>query len=122
MSNRIAGTLFIAVDGEIIDAAGEFTYTLGGESRETLTGHDRVHGYKAMPQAPKLEGEIRDNGRLDVARLKAIDNAEITLQLSNGKTVVFSSAWATGEWEQKTENSTISAAFGCKLAKELTAA
>ena len=122
MSNRLSGTLFIAMDGEILEAAGEGTYSLGGEVRETLTGHDRVHGYKALPQAPFLQWDIRDRGDLDVARIRAADAVELTLQLANGKTVVFSSAWAEGEWEQRTENATISARFAAKSAKELTAA
>ena len=67
--NRRAGILYVKIDGRQYDVMGDWTYNLGQPKREVIIGPDRVQGYKEMPQVPFVEGEIVDEGNLDVALL-----------------------------------------------------
>ncbi len=98
--NLIGGRLELAVDGEIYDAKGDFTYNLGADKREAVVGSDGVHGFKSSPQAPFIEGAITDRGTLDLAkvlRLGDAGGATATLALANGKTIVLREAWYAGD-------------------------
>lgn len=107
MSNRVGGQIFIKVDGQMYDAKGAFTYSLGGTKKEGVVGHDRVHGYKELPQIPYMEGEITDRQSLSLAALQAITDATATIELANGKTFVLRNAWYAGESKGGTEEGNI---------------
>lgn len=116
--NRRAGTIYFKVDGAQYDAKGSFTYNLGSPKRETILGADRVHGYKEMPQAPFIEGEITDRGDLDVAALQAVDDATVTLELANGKTIILRNAWYAADGDIGTEDANIQVRFEGHQAEE----
>lgn len=109
--NRRAGIIYIKVDGELYDAAGDFTYNLGKPSREALSGADGIHGYKETPQPAFIEGEIRDSNSLDLATLLTLDGVTVTLELNNGKVIVLRDAWFAGEGGGSTGEATIAARF-----------
>jgi len=92
---RRSGTISIKVDGEVFDAVGSFTYSLGKETREALVGADRVHGYKGMISVPFIEGEFRDGSDVNLDAIADITDATITLELANGKIIVLRNAWNT---------------------------
>jgi predicted heme/steroid binding protein len=58
--NRRAGRIYFKVDGTQYDAKGSFSYNLGADKRDGIVGADGVHGYKAMPQVPFIEGAVTD--------------------------------------------------------------
>lgn len=97
MSQRRAGIIFLKVDGTQFDAKGSFTYGLGKNTRESIVGSDRLHGYKEMPTAPFIEGEITDRQELSLDALSNITDATITLELANGKVIVLRSAFMTNK-------------------------
>ena len=113
-SHRRAGVIFFKVNGNQLDAKGNFTYNLGKGKREAIIGADGVHGYKETPQTPFIEGEITDRPDLKLADLTSIDNATVTLQLASGKTVVLSDAWYAGEGTGNTEEANIGVRFESK--------
>ena len=114
-----AGLEWLDIDGTRYDVVDDIEYNLGGRMRETLTGADRVHGYKSRAHPPSCSFQIRDSGDLDVAALRGKVNATITARLSNGKTIVWNRAFATGEWGQAVNEGTISAEFGAMSASEI---
>ncbi len=118
--NRRAGKIYFKIDGAQHDAKGSFTYNLGGEKRETLTGSDGVHGYKSMPQAPFIEGAITDNAELDVAEMQALDEVTVTLELANGKTIILRDAWYVADGDVTTEEAEIQVRFEGLSAEEMT--
>jgi len=107
MSQRRAGIIQVQVQGEVMDAKGNFTYNLGVEKRESIVGADRIHGYKAMPQVAFIEGEITDRDTLDLARLVKGQDQTITLSLANGKVIVLREAFFAGEGTGNTEEGNI---------------
>lgn len=117
--NRRAGQIFIKKDGFQYDAKGSFTYNLGHEKRDAIVGHDQVHGYKALPQAPFIEGIITDSGTLDVEAILDIEDATITLELANGKVILLSEAWYAHEGGITTEEGEIPVLFQGIKAEEI---
>lgn len=121
MSNRLAGLLEVQVNGTLLQAKGNWTYNLGANKREAIVGADRVHGYKELPQAPYIEGEVTDASDLDVEALLRTDDATITLKLANGKVVVLRNAWYAADGNIQTEEANIQIRFEGKSAEEVRA-
>lgn len=117
--NRRAGKIFFKIDGVRHDAKGDFTYNLGADKKEAIVGADTVHGYKSMPQAPLIEGAITDRGDLSLTDILELDDATITLELANGKTIVLSSAWYAGDGNVTTEEAEIEVRFEGLRAQEI---
>jgi predicted transcriptional regulator len=118
-SNRRAGLISISVNGERLDAKGEFTYSLGTTIREAVVGRDRIHGYKETVGVPRLEGQITDREGLDLKRLTEITDATVTLRTGTGKTVVFRNAWFAGDGSVSTDESAIDLVFQALSAEEV---
>lgn len=116
---RRAGLIQVQVGGVIQDAKGSWTYNLGNPKRETIIGADGVHGFKETPQPKFIEGAITDRGNLDLAALTSTIGATVTLQLSNGKTIVLGNAWYAGEGTASTEEAEIPVRFEGQTAKEI---
>lgn len=118
-SKRRGGVISLSVNGERQDAKGSFSYNLGREMREAIVGADGVHGYKATPQVPFIEGEITDRGDLDLAGLLATTDATVTIELANGKTIALRDAWFAGEGGASTEEGAVAVRFEGISAEEV---
>lgn len=110
-NNLRAGKIFIKINGELRDAKGDYTYNLGKPKRDAIIGSDGIHGYKETPQVAFIEGAITDARALSLADLATVDDATVTLELANGKTIVLSSAWFAGEGSVTTGEAEISVRF-----------
>jgi hypothetical protein len=107
----IAGTISFKVNGTSHQVAGAFKYSIQKYKNEMLAGHDSVHGKKSMPKVPFIEGEIRDRSNLDLQALYAVDNATVTLELANGKTIMLRGACFCGDSEPETEDAVVPVRF-----------
>jgi hypothetical protein len=117
--NRIGGIIALKVNGDIYFAKGNFTYNIGKPKREGVVGADVVHGYKETPQVPFIEGEITDRTELSLEDLVTLDDATITLELSNGKVITLSEAWYASEGTGNTEEGNIACRFEGMSAEEV---
>ena len=117
---RRAGLIQLSAGGVIQDAKGNFSYNLGLPKRETIIGADSVHGYKETPQPKVIEGAITDRGTLDLAALAGATGLTVTLQLSNGKTIVLGSAWFAGDGTASTQEAEIPVRWEGQTCKEIT--
>ena len=97
MSIALAGTAFVTIDGKSYSIVGEGTYKVSGETREMLKGQDGIHGYKAMPEAGKINWKGRDSAGVSIAALNASSNATVVLALANTKTIIGRNMVRTGE-------------------------
>lgn len=97
MSQRKGGIIFFKIDGVQYQAKGAFTTSLGRPSREAIVGADGVHGYKEMPVAPYVEGEITDDLNISLDALSKVTDATITVEYANGKVFVLRNAWNTNQ-------------------------
>lgn len=118
--NRRSGVLYVKKDSQLFDVKGSFTYNLGKPKRDAIVGHDRVHGYKELPQVPYIEGTITDSSTLDLETdILGVTNSTLTLELANGKTIVLRNAWYAGEGEVTTEEAEIAVRFEGMSAEEI---
>lgn len=117
---RRAGLIQVQVNGEVQDAKGSFSYNLGRPKREAISGSDRVHGFKEMPQVPFIEGAITDRGNLDLAALVTGSNQTVNLTLGNGKMIVLSDAWFAGEGTGTSEEGEIAVRWEGGSAEEVS--
>lgn len=111
MSNRVGGIIFVKVDGVQYKAKGNWTYNLGKLRKEGIAGADGMHGHKALPQVPFIEGVITDSSEMSLEKLLDVDEATVTLELANGKVISLSKAWFAGDGNGSTEEGEIEARF-----------
>ncbi|MHC8492795.1 phage tail tube protein [Thalassospira sp. SM2505] len=117
--NRRAGRIYFKVDGTQYDAKGSFSYNLGADKRDGIVGADGVHGYKAMPQVPFIEGAVTDRPDMDLKSVLELDGVTVTLELANSKTIVLRNAWWAGEGTGSSEEAEIPVRFEGISAEEM---
>lgn len=117
--SRVAGIVSVKVDGVQIKVKANVTYHLGTPKREAIVGHDAVHGYKELPQVPYIEGETTDHKDLDLKKFFGIQDATVTAQLANGKTIVLRKAWNASEGTASSEEAAIPFRFEGMDAEEI---
>ena len=88
MSNSIAGTAQITVDGQTYQLEGDLKYMPSTVKRESLLGMDGFHGFKETHVAGSISMTLRDAGSLSVGDFNTMDNVTVVASLANGKTVV----------------------------------
>lgn len=103
-SNRLAGTASVTTNGITIMVAGQFKYSPSTVKRETLTGMDRVHGYKEKPSAPFISCQVRDSGGTTVADFNDMTNVTVVAELANGKTIIGTGMWTVESQEVDSED------------------
>lgn len=97
MSSPQYGVLSLRVDGDALSISGEWTYDVGGRSREEVMGADGVVGFKVTPMPSYFEGTVYDHPDVNINKFRAIQDVSATLSLRNGKTIVLVQASQTGE-------------------------
>lgn len=103
-SNRLAGTASVTTNGVTIMVAGQFKYSPSTVKRETLTGMDRVHGYKEKPSAPYISCQVRDSGGTTVAEFNDMTDVTVVAELANGKTIIGTGMWTVESQEVDSED------------------
>ena len=108
---RVCGKIFIKANGTQYKAKGSWTYNLGKDKREAVVGADSVHGFKAMPQVPFIEGTITDDSNLSLETLLDLTDATVILELANGKIISLNEAFWAADGNVSTEEGEIEARF-----------
>ncbi|WP_439292358.1 MULTISPECIES: phage tail tube protein [Rahnella] len=103
-SNRLAGTASVTTNGVTIMVAGQFKYSPSTVKRETLTGMDRVHGYKEKPSAPYISCQVRDSGGTTVADFNDMTDVTVVAEIANGKTIIGTGMWTVESQEVDSED------------------
>lgn len=102
LTNAIAGTAFVSVNGITYQLEGSLAYSPVRVSRETLIGQSGVQGFKEMPAPGVIKGSFRDAGGLTVADFNAMRNVTVVCELANGKIVTGRNMWTVGPVEVDT--------------------
>lgn len=110
-SKRVGGVIELKANGAVYAAKGSFSYNLGRPKRDSVMGHDTMHGYKELPQPGFIEGTITDSSEISLETLVTLKDATVTLSLANGKIIVLRDAVFTGEGTGTTEEGEIAARF-----------
>lgn len=117
----IAGIVYFKVDGEQYSVAGPVTLSLGDTTRETLVGHDGVHGFKVMPKPPFVEVQVRDFGEMDLNKIEKLSEVTVTVELSNGKVATIRDASQVNGIELNSEDGIFTLRFEGKTGEWLVA-
>ena len=57
-SEKIAGIIYLSIDGQRTDLSGDVSYELPGEEAESIVGPDYTLNYKATPKEGMIEAEM----------------------------------------------------------------
>ena len=101
------GVRSFAINGERYMVVGNISYSLATSVREALVGADGFHGHSVKPATPFIEATLRDSATLKVSELLELENAEVQVELQNGKLLLLSGASNMAETEQGTEEGLI---------------
>ena len=118
MAERIGGVAYLRIDGVQRKMKGSWTYNLGPPKRNGVVGADGFHGFTEMPQIAFCEGNITDQGDLSLEQLQNLVDTTVTIELANGKTVVFRDAYYANEGSVTTEAGEIACRFEAVSAEE----
>lgn len=122
MGRRVGGIIAFKIDEVQYLAKGSFTYGYGKETRTTINGVDKTHGFYTSVAAPFIEGEITDDGSVTMADLAAITDSKISIKLGNGKTFTLFNAWSLNPdgVSGETQESNFEVRFEGLTAEEIT--
>ena len=120
--NRVGGTIYLRIDGVLLQAKGNFEIDPGYPKRDDVVGASAVHGYSEKFKAPKIKGAITDDPTLDWSALMTADGVTATLELSNGKAFSLFEAWWSADGKITTEEGEIEAEWTGKHGEFLIAA
>lgn len=95
MSRKVMGRALIKVQGRVLDTLAGASLDIGGVTRETVTGDNRVIGYTSKPRPSKLECEIAVTAGASAAEVGRWEDVTVTFQADTGQTWVIGGGWVT---------------------------
>ena len=95
MSNRVMGRAQIKVNGQMLDTMPGASLDIGGVSRATVTGSNKVLGFQETPKPSKLEVEIAVKPGTSLAAMGRWDDVTATFEADTGQTYVIPNGWCT---------------------------
>ena len=104
MATPQVGLVSLRVNGDVLRIKGNVTYGLGGQVREPVNGQTGLIGFQVAQMGAFIEVESLDADDVDLGALQNMQDATITCQLRNGKTVVVSEASVVGRIEVSGED------------------
>jgi len=116
---KLAGKIYFSIDGQQYTVKAGVNYNLGAAKREAVSGADFSHHYKETPQVPFVEGSLFDKKDLAVTKFLELDGVTVTLELDNGKTIVYRNAWQSGEGTMNTDEGFLPFRFEAESAEEV---
>jgi uncharacterized protein YlzI (FlbEa/FlbD family) len=102
MAQRIGGTAFCKVDGNMLPLRGNFTVSPSSLERTFMAGQDYVHGYQELPRVPWIEGDISSTPDVSMEALEQMTDVTVTAELANGKVYVLKEAACKSALENNT--------------------
>lgn len=119
MATPQVGVVSLRVNGDVLRLKGNVTYGLGGQVREPIEGQTGLVGFMVKNQGAFIEVESIDASDVDLGALQNMQDATITCQLRNGKTVVVSEASVVGRIEVSGEDGGFTVRFEGPNGKEI---
>lgn len=92
---KVMGKALIKANGRVLDTLPGASLDIGGVTRETVTGDNRVIGQKSTPRPSKIEFEIAVTRQTRLADIARWEDVVVTVEADTGQTWVVPSAWTT---------------------------
>lgn len=86
-SRQAAGIIYVKVDGDQIEANGEFTYRLSGTKREYHMNANGTGYWTESAEQGFIKGSVTDVNETDIETLKTAAGVTVVLELGNGKVI-----------------------------------
>lgn len=111
MGKRVAGTVYIKVDGQQLEVSGGVEVPIGDKTRETVMGVNAPAGFKETARTPslKLSAIFRDDFPMDL--ITENTDMTITAEMPAGQVYTLSGAYLVGEATAKADDGTIDLEF-----------
>ncbi|MGO3892461.1 MAG: phage tail tube protein [Paenalcaligenes sp.] len=107
MGQRIAGTVYVKVDGVQLTTTGAFSLPIGDVTRETLEP-----GYfSEKARVPYVKGDVLHTSDFPIDKITQGTDMTVTVELNNGRTYTLVGAYLVGESESNTEDGKVSLEF-----------
>lgn len=113
MAQRRIGVKQCMIDGQVVDVKGGVEYSLGGDKTETVMGVDRRHGVKVTRIPAYCQFTITDNSSFDVKATTKLGDSTVTMDLENGKTIMFAHSSYAGDGKVNAEDGEFETRFEC---------
>lgn len=111
MSNRIAGTAYIKVDGAQLEVTGGVELPATDVTREIVMGVAGPAGYKETARKPFVKVSAAVNKDFPLQLIKEGTEITVTAELATGRVYVLSQAWVTGDPSIKNDDGTVDLEF-----------
>ncbi|MCM1513331.1 MAG: phage tail tube protein [Oxalobacter formigenes] len=111
-SKKLAGVVYLKIDGEGFDLTGDVEAPLYTENRESIidiTG--KVVGYKSTYVAPYISGTFVVPKNFPMKRLFEQQDMTVTTEFANGMVYTLSGAWLVGETPYNATEGTVALRF-----------
>lgn len=89
---RIAGTVYVRAAGKTLNVAGSCSVGIRPKERSTLTGLAGPAGFSEKLLPSFVEVEVYDTADTDLEALFELTNADVQVELANGKIASLSAA------------------------------
>lgn len=110
ISQNVGGIITVSVNGDRLQAKGNWTFNLGIPMREPVVGADGIHGYKTTPQIGFVEGAVTLNPGQSMTDLVGLTGATVTLEFAN-RIISATDAYFAGEGSASTEEGELAVRF-----------
>lgn len=97
MSQLIAGTCYISIDGQRLLLKGSATATASKVTREPVMANGGVQGHKEVPVAPTLSGQFVVDKNFPIEKLQEATDMTVVAEFANGKVFTLGGAFVTEE-------------------------
>lgn len=97
MSQLIAGTCYVSIDGQRLLLKGSATATASKVTREPVMANGGVQGHKEVPVAPTLSGQFVVDKNFPIEKLQEATDMTVVAEFANGKVFTLGGAFVTEE-------------------------
>lgn len=94
---RVAGIIFIKIDGDQVSGRGDFEYRLSGLQNSAIPNADGTVAIGGQYLEGYIKGNISNYNETDHGDLKGLEGVTVTLELGNGKVIVAKDAFQVDE-------------------------
>lgn len=111
MAKRIAGTMYVKVDGEQLEISGGFECPAMQVKREAVMSATGMAGFKETVNRQYVKMTSLFTPNFPLATLQSNTEMTVTVELANGKVYTLSGAYVEGDSVIKGDDGTIDLEF-----------
>lgn len=112
MGNRVAGIVYVKVDGQQLRTKGAVEVPLSSKKRETILAVDGPAGYSEEAIAPYVKATVIVTPDFPISAITSGTDMTVNVELANGMVYTLSEAFLTEEPSLKSDTGEAELSFG----------